>query len=347
MNKNQVVELMKQSKTDLINCVLEYQKINYPTRTTEVEKCRRDIGHVYDAYIFDIDQSTTWQTSYIGSRFWKNGKRQIVSYNVEIDIHQRLINELIEVFVTNSVDQSYVDKIQQLHGILSTSIINGPNAESKQYPSFTPDLIQNIATARYNYKPLTGTVKEEDVEKIIRAASGTTPCLSNEYNYRVELIPDRFKPILLEKTANFSTAAVEAGKPGYAVDKNYQYLAPVLLCWCLKESAVRTDREEFAGPMTKRDPNLLNIGISLWHTVMVALSLGYKTSFINLTDWKKTVAKEILGLQDPDPDLRFVNRDGPQEYYPIVFLAIGSQGEINGNTRSEKYKDIVNKLILN
>jgi hypothetical protein len=106
-------------------------------------------------------------------------------------------------------------------------------------------------------------------------------------------------------------------------------------------------RFQWCGPITLREPNLLATGICIWHTTLTAESLGYKTSFINITGEKSRIAKKILGLKDPEPDLRTIERDGHKEYVPVCFLAIGSEGKINRNSRPIKQENVVNKLILN
>lgn len=336
-----MIDMLNENKEKIISALVGYIREKFPYRTTEYEKCKRDLEFIYDAFVFDLQTGSDWYVKNIGSFFWKGDKRQIVSYEVEIQVHKVLAQKLIELLPDR------IDYILHLQKCLEEILINGiDQTQVVPYPDMVKKSLQNLAFGRHNYKPLSGSVAADDIDIILEAANGRTPALSNEYNYRINVIPDKYKKELMEKTATYSQAAAEL-KPGYAVDVNYQYMAPLLLCFSLQENMENKSRFQWCGPITLREPNLIATGICLWHTTLTAESLGYKTSFINITGEKSRIAKDILGLKDPEPDLRTVERDGHKEYVPVCFLAIGSEGTINTNSRPIKQENVVNKLILN
>lgn len=337
-------QLLKDNKSLILAQLLEYQEENF-------HDCDHDEwyvpgwGEIYDAYMFDLQTDGDWFIKKVGSQFWKETTRLIDEHNTEIEVamHRLLAQKLQDLLPEK---QTEIASLQQALETILVLGVDEPAGTINPWPSIVRENLQNMALDRRNYKPLTGEVHPEDVEKILKAASGMTPALSNEYNYRINVVPDHLKETLLEATANYSQTAADL-KPGYAVDKNYQYLAPLLLCFSIKENPANSDKNQWGGPITKRDPNMLCSGICMWHTAMTAISLGYKTSFINISDFKTAIVKQILGLEDPFPDLRTLDRDGDIDFSPTAFLAVGSDGKINGNTRRIKYADIVDQLTIN
>ena len=211
----------------ILSRCIEHLTINWTDRmnTTEVDKdlppqrwaesapnnftkCARDLGYIYDALMKDINDKTTSNITHIANQFWYNDERQIKSYNAELDTYDFLCNIMSEKL--NDDDKDHLENCILL---LKNIVENGPT--NKVYNN-----LQFLATKRKNWKPLTGEMKKTDLDLIIRASSGLTPALSNEYNYRVDLVPDKHKETILNETGQVSQAALEADKPGYAQDYN-------------------------------------------------------------------------------------------------------------------------------
>jgi len=206
--------------------------------------------------------------------------------------------------------------------------------------------IQSLAHSRATYKPLTGFVELEHKEIILKEASGVTPALCNEYNYCVDEIPDSVKQDLCMSIAQESSVGKEYDKT-CVVDVNTQLMAPLVLLYSLRYNPDNTNIEQFCGPLTMRDQNLIALGMNAWYTTSVAEGLGYKTSFTNVSGHKQKIIKDKLGLEHPDQDNRAIARDGKYEYMPLIFVCIGSKGTINSKHRTEKYAPILNRLIIN
>ena len=206
--------------------------------------------------------------------------------------------------------------------------------------------IQALAHSRATYKPLTGFVNPEHKEVILREASGVTPALCNEYNYCVDVTPDSVKEDICMSLAQESSVGKEYDET-CVVDVNTQLMAPLVLLYSLRYNPNNTNIEQFSGPLTMRDQNIIAMGMCLWHTTMIAEGLGYKTSYVNLSGHKQKFVKNKLGLNHPDQDNRAVARDGNYEYMPLIFLCIGTEGTINTKHRTEKYAPILNRLNIN
>lgn len=331
-------------KDEYINQCVEYMLQNYPDRTTTTEKCHRDLSIIFDAFVNGLTHSIRDYALDIGAMFWHKGERQIVQYDVEFAVYKKLVE-----IVSNNHPKLAKD-IEKFVNIFTVTIIIGPRFKlGNSADTKLTKKILNLAYNRHNWKPLIGDrPSENDLEIILRAASGSTPALSNEYNYRVDEVPDKFKESLYQALAQHSQAAEESGNPGYAHDYNPQLMAPLVLCFSLRYNQTNKNIEQFCGDMTVRDPNMINIGVSLWHTVIIAESLGYKTAFCQVTSWKRDRAKEILGLHtDELQSEHLIKKNGECTFMPMVFLCIGTDGKSNLNTRSSKYEDIANKLRFN
>lgn len=347
-----MIENIKNRKDVVIDEVIDYQKIHYPNRTTEYEKCKRDLGFIFDSFVSDLETMNDFYTKKTGSMFWRLIKRKptrlIKEYQAEIALHKILIQKMTQVPLGEPSNISSVDidtiirHLNYLQQVLENIIINGP-VEDVKIPNTAELTLNLLASARINYKPLTGHVNTDDINKIIFAASGMTPALCNEYNYRVDIVPERLKETLFNKTITWSKRAEEKGEIRYARDVNEQLKAPLLLCWSLRWDIDNKNFDQFCGPVTKRDPNMLAVGFSIWNTILMAESLGYKTGLAQMTDKKQVIAKEVLGLKIHNSDDQYEN----YTFMPVFFLAVGSQGIPNANTRPYRTENIFNKLEMN
>lgn len=341
-----MIEILKSNKDVYVTKCVEFVKENHPNRTTEHDKCSRDLSYVYDAFVNDIENDTTDYTHNIGSMFWNKGKSQLKDPDTEIKVYSYLLDLIIKDIP--QVEEKLASLVNLLQVILKQGF--GFKIGNSKCDLELVDKIFNLAQHRHNWKPLTGDKpNQEHIELILKAASGMTPALSNEYNYRVDEVPDHLKETLYKSVINFSHAAEESGNNTYATDKNEQLMAPMLLCWSLRYNQDNEKIEQFCGDMTVRDPNVLNIGTCVWHTVLTAEALGYKTSFCQMTNWKRDKAKEVLGLHSNEQQSEhLIRRNGDCTFMPMFFLAIGTEGIVNINSRNTKQEyNITNTLRFN
>lgn len=329
-------------KEDIINETVLYVLREYPNKT--IDDVVDSLNLLFDSVVDDLENDTDISSASFGTHKWHKGK-YLGDQQDDNAIHTKFFNLLMD---RSSID---VDKISKLRNVVSETITKSRDFHKKRFEVSDRDTflsnIEGIAQNRHNYKPLTGSVEPKDLEIILDAANGVTPALSNEYNYRVDVVPNKYKNELFEQTKSYSQEAHRTGNLRYAVDENSQLLAPVLLCYSLRYEVNNPSIEQFCGPMTDRDPNMLNVGLNVWHTIMVAEALGYNTSFCQMTRRKRETCKEILGLDDPNDDIHsnyVLKRNGRLEFMPLIFVGIGSSGHINTNTRSHKKENIINTL---
>jgi len=80
---------------------------NYTYGTTEIEKCKRDMGYLIDAIIYDIRYGGNERLTFVASQYYLSGVIQIIAPAVEVAIQTRLWNIIIG-FVLNAITLSPV-----------------------------------------------------------------------------------------------------------------------------------------------------------------------------------------------------------------------------------------------
>jgi hypothetical protein len=117
--------ILKNNKSLIIDKTISWQKSNHPTRTDDYAKCVRDLTFVFDAYINDLISDSTRNIKYISSRYWFNNERQIKDYEIEIAVHDYMIDYILENIVADQTDL-YKNKLIHLKSILTETIRIGP-----------------------------------------------------------------------------------------------------------------------------------------------------------------------------------------------------------------------------
>jgi len=118
------------SKSTVIEAVVEWQKNNYPTRTDDYVKCHRDLNLVFDAYVSDLNLkkisniNKISNISHIASRYWIKDVRQIQNLEVETNVHKFLINYIIDNVLN---DEETKDQLLSLNDIFLDILTNGPS----------------------------------------------------------------------------------------------------------------------------------------------------------------------------------------------------------------------------
>jgi len=336
------LELILQNKQEIIDNFLTNVQENHPSRIVNIDIHKEELNQLIISICNDLNDNTTINLQDLAANLWHKGDFLSKIIYAQDYIVGNFFDSLINKFPTLAI------RLTELSEIFRNSSKGAPFYKKKYVLEDKNRFLEeynNLAKHRYNYKPLEGAVNEYDFEIILNAANGITPALSNEYNYRVDEVPEHIKKDIYEQTKNFSEAAQETGFSGYAIDNNPQLLAPKVIVFSLRYNLDNSNIEQFCGHMTVRDPNIMNVGMCVWHTTMVAEALGYKTSFAQMTGWKREKCKELLGLTSDETQTEItLNRSGKYDFMPMIFLCIGSEGSINANTRRDKKENIVNIL---
>ena len=119
----EIVNCLLTNKSWIIENIIQWQKNNFIERTHDYDKCSRDLNIVLTAYIDDLRSDSTRNITYVGSKYWFNNVRQISDYNIEIAIHNYMIEYINNNILLATSDQ---EQLLNLKNILVNIIENGP-----------------------------------------------------------------------------------------------------------------------------------------------------------------------------------------------------------------------------
>jgi hypothetical protein len=201
-------------------------------------------------------------------------------------------------------------------------------------------MLESLAQNRSTYKHIGGSVTDQQRSILLQAATGITPALCNEYNWRVDQVPDHLKDRLFSELKHFDKRAVSSLQPLFVRNENPQLTAPLLLVWSLRWKTDNASIYQHSGPITSRDSSMISLGMSVWHLLLVAESLGLKTGLVTSDGSLQIKAKEILGLELQNDRDRYSDF----EFMPLVFCGIGSTGTVSLSHRSHRCEPVVDQL---
>jgi len=169
-------QLILKNKDKIIENAVNWMKENHPNRTSNYNKCKRDLNFVLDAYISDLENNTDYNVRFIGESFWKGEIRQLKSFKVELAVYDFIIDYIIKNL---STDKIFNHNLINLKNLLCNIIEFGPQTS-----------VLNIIGKRkhvYEYKdddiPDNSTIRE-----IFLKAWHITPSKQNIMPYRVNVL---------------------------------------------------------------------------------------------------------------------------------------------------------------
>ena len=97
---NTAANLVRDNKEKLSELTSQRVKDLFPNRTTEYNKCSRDIGYILNSVAYCLEDNTLAPIEHIASMFFKWGKLQVSSLHVEFDSYDFLLRELKQIFIS-------------------------------------------------------------------------------------------------------------------------------------------------------------------------------------------------------------------------------------------------------
>lgn len=338
--------IIQSKKQELVDLQYNYVLSKYPNRTTEFKKCRRDMLTIVDAYAAGIRDKNDFELRFCLYKFYENNKLQLKSTDVELDVHARLAEDILSL-IENVSDREYFI-------ILKNRFLQ----ELEHSPEmlnmlFIEKMMYNRAT---QYSFIDKPIDQQKIDIILRNANGITPAICNEFNYRVDVVPDEYKqkvfeaaltpyddmdntPDRLTEARKWQFAGFDSTYRRYMQEKKYcvnpQVFAPLLLCVSFPDDGEdhslwhKTDRFKVG-----RDSSVIGAAFCAWHTVNIVTELGLDHAFC--AGFDKTYASEHLRLTDSDAN----------SWHPILFICIGYGDEVKSvhEERLAKHANIVNTL---
>lgn len=98
MFKN-AASIVETNKDILAKSVTQWVIDNYPERTTEYDKCTRDVRYIITAMVFCLKEGDTTAIDNISRTFFNRGVLQLKSLRVEFEAYTFLVNEIKKLIV--------------------------------------------------------------------------------------------------------------------------------------------------------------------------------------------------------------------------------------------------------
>jgi len=280
--------MIQQDKSRIIEDLVNWIKIEHPSRTSQYDKCHRDLEMIFDAILHDIENDTNTETQYIANKFWSRGEPMLTDHTIELEVYDRLLVALQELD-SPALSWEYGKKIQELITNLKNTVANGPSYDINSW-----DQVCNDRIATFNW---TTEVPDKNViKKIIHSIHEITPSKQRRVRYTIDIIPN-YKDEQRKHMIYAGTKAVPENPRGRY---NPQVLAPWLLAFSIRYEA---NTENYEREFYEKEA-WLDIGIAIQHATLAAGSFGLDVGF-------------CLCIQ---------NRDEMQEHmgiHPVMYLCLG------------------------
>ena len=246
-----------EEKTIVIESLIDWIKINYPARTTQYEKCRRDISIVIDAINRDISKNTTSEIQYIANKFWSRSEPMLKSNDVEIKVYDKLSVLMFNLLQTKQIDN--IDHITVLIEVLKNTIQNGP-----VYQENSLDYFLNKRIMTFNW---TDQIPEKYlIDQILGEMHEFCPSKQRRVRYNIDVIPNYLNTERKLK--------IYAGTIADSKKINSRYNPQVLAPWLLSFSVNYDKNNEKRDIKFYENEAWLDIGLALQQIMLSSLTKG-------------------------------------------------------------------------
>jgi predicted oxidoreductase (fatty acid repression mutant protein) len=315
----------------------------YPDKTTDLlAYCDKNIPLMLEAYELDLSEGKTRHTNMAISHHYYGNRRQTKNIKLETElwIQETLVELLTET--KNLVEKQHLDNCFKLW----KDVLQGESYESNQ------SFLENLTMNRASYSEFSNeSIDNVKLQKILEAANGITPSLSNNFHYRVDVLPQETRDAMYPYMHSFFPDATEKTKkefeenPTQYTEKewrekgicfNTQFNAPLILAYSIP-ARVTGDRKrwypnEFE---TSRDATLVAVGLNMWNTICTVEEMGLNSCCLKAYNPKALDMIEIKTSEEMPDDWH---------WQPYVFLCIGKGIRQKGDHRKYKPRGIVNTL---
>lgn len=309
---NDIAILVNEKFKIIDNCV-EYIRKEFPYRTTEYDKCFRDLNYIINAFVHDLNDDSTSNTIYIGNKFWIRDQLQITDKSVEIKVYNRMIEYIDKNY---SLSTEFILKITNLKNILCTIIDKGPIEESTSW--------QRDASLRFNtYNWKDDVPSKEMIEDIINDLHNYSPSKQKIVRYKIEVYRNNN-----EEKRNKIYRAHATSKKDDAIH-NPQVLAPWLLFF--KRRIEAKDQDKF-----RESDFYIDLGIAISHIIYSATSKGLDTGLSRCINYPELII-DAIGYH-PEMTIGIGYKDPATEYYcPHYKKIVRIHGQDEPKPAIEKY----------
>jgi nitroreductase len=266
----------------LITACIFYMQTEYPNRTKNYDKCKRDLGYILDAIVKDVEHNTDTFTRRIANRFWYDGERQIVSYDAEIAVYKFLLEKL-----KNVLSEDKFSKAEHAINTLCRIVEQGP-----ELTDTGTNLVQDVVKAEHCQRNWDHSyiVPEADLDAMIKVAT-TMPAKQNRNYYDLIVSTD------LDFNNKIYSLAADPDNPDTPL-RNSQVNANALFIYAWNYD-FENDNNVFKDNHAHN--TAIAVGISSGALTLAAAQMDYRTGFCQCFLMKEVV-KELRsnGIDIPE-----------------------------------------------
>lgn len=264
-----LIETLRYNKNLIIEKTVSWIKLTYPTRTTEFEKCSRDISYVIDAWIIDLENNNTLRTHYISNKFWSRGKSQLKSTDVELLAYD-YINTLINEYCPSN-------EIDNLIAITKHNISTKP-----EYQNNTFDYITNNRINTYNW---TAQIPDQQlIDDLVSGIHDFVPSKQRRVRYNIRIIPAYKMPELQKKIYKGTEAEPSNPMSRY----NPQILSPYIIAFGIRSEAINKVPDNYY-----RYESGVEIGLAAMYLSLAAPAKGLAVGFCACIQNRKDMEADL------------------------------------------------------
>lgn len=270
---------------DLISMkVSQWVNDHYPYRTTEFEKCSRDISYILQALASCLKENNTQHIDFIANLFFKDGVIQLKSIDVELLTYNFLFTEIKHILI--DVEEGAVEHCQQLIDRLKNKLQNKDNTGSvnretrikKMFYNWDNEItiIQNMQKCQRNWD-YTKSIHKELIDYLLWHAENA-PSKQHEAYYDVYWSADR---AVIEEISKYTWGTTHSRNPP-STWRNTQANANLYILFVAKEPETQLNCHSDGSLKSNKDSArwenaYVSIGIAMGLVMRAAHSLGLST----------------------------------------------------------------------
>lgn len=265
------------NKEKILKQLTSWVKDTHPERTTEFDKCYRDLNYILDAILNDINFNSAIQTQNIANKFWSRGESVLQSYFVELEVYQKLKDIIVSLYD----DRQTQNQIDDLFFILSMTIKNGPSYIDGSWENICNNRIMTFAWS-------SEIPTKNKIDEILTELHQFVPSKQRRVRYYIDVIPNYANHDLKLKIYGGTQANVNIPSTRY----NPQTLAPWLLMFSVNYNA-NTESRDLA---YYEKESWLDIGLALQQVMLSAAAKGLNVGLCgcinNYNEIKQLIGRE-------------------------------------------------------
>jgi|TARA_B110000503_G_scaffold90462_1_gene136793 predicted oxidoreductase (fatty acid repression mutant protein) len=336
---------------NILNAIKEEIKTEFSTQTLYPNKtvdllpyCDKNIPLVLEAYKLDLAEGGSRHTKMVISQHYAGNRRQTknIDLSVELWIHEHIV-ELLSNGNLNNLEKSH---IMHLFNMWKEVFTENNYVENQGF-------LENLVLNRASYTTFENEkIDNVKISKILNAANGLTPSLSNNYHYRVDVLPDSVKQVMWPHMHSYFDGCSEEVKNAFERDHtihtmeewkkagvcfNTQFDAPLVLAYSVPAPIDNTHKYWTTSDFpTSRDATMISLGTNMWNAICTVEELGLNSCCLRAYNTDKISNIVSLSSKEEMPE--------GWKWEPFIFLCVGKGKKLKGDHRKYKPKGIVNSL---